>query len=1046
MIIDIAPNFERPGVVCGFVLSWSPAAPTIPKLSSGVLFAQGTMYRPAAGNINIPAPPTNSQSWLCYSSSTGFYWRSTPTVQTAGDAGPIGWLVTHGATIVAASRQQMQVADRAGTVGAVISLGPVVPADDSTVTAGSTIPGTPDNWLVNPGFELDLAGWTASGVTIQVGGAFTGTKCAVIAANGQVSQTELAGVRPGDQMTAEAYIKSGAGASCGIQLVLRFYDSAGNALAGTDRIASTQPAISTWTKIYVSGAVPAGASSCGFVVVAGSGSGSWFVDAALLYRSISIGSGLAYDEYGGVKLIHRNYDGNGLLNPQFIDGFQTWDFSHAGAAVPDATDGMVPGGICVNIPGTDEYFMSAWFSGTSLEATAPTIGNKLGVTFECYVKAIGNPDSTVAIELVQCQNFALGTEANPLTDYYVNDARFASGGMVQAGCSATAAQAGSDWKLIGGQSILGATNLNKTPRWVVMIHVFGGTGTGHWLIDGIRAVVRRFWAIGGTKYHYDVGVGGEYLAVEAGSGLTVTDGQVNLGTTTPDNWVMNPGFEDGFAHWTPDASATIVESGSYTGAKCARLPGVSTLLLSEQYAIRPGDQIAAEVYLKADVGCNTTGTLTLYWYNAARNSIESPVTASLAYGGAAAWTKVSLTGTAPAGASWCAVAIMPTGGTGAGAWLIDNVVCRRVPPAGSGLTTGSDGTLQVRIATSSGLAINAGGAVQVQIDSSKAMAFDAQGRLVINIDSNDFQFVGNYLKQNKIDLSKAVNFDTSEFQGGAGITFSQKAVNAEKMTLGSWLRVGYAGANPKPGQIIVYGAGETMVGWIGQNGTYFGGAFKQLYVAYSGSDPSTAKLIADSSGNLSIKDASITITSSNGTLSIDSTNGLRYTSGSYISMSLGYGFIAYVDTYSNVHAEFGAQGMTVTQSGYATAGYGATSCGCPGGYGNFASLRIGNMQVVDSSRNATVNSLIVNTATVVSAGAVGPSYCVVGDAVSGTAVRHAMRRINSYTKPASSDIGPYELVTFWDRDNVLGDGGGFYLLAKLDSGTNIFKWKALGSI
>jgi hypothetical protein len=298
---------------------------------------------------------------------------------------------------------------------------------------------------------------------------------------------------------------------------------------------------------------------------------------------------------------------------------------------------------------------------------------------------------------------------------------------------------------------------------------------------------------------------------------------------------------------------------------------------------------------------------------------------------------------------------MPTGGTGAGAWLIDNVVCRRVPPAGSGLTTGSDGTLQVSVDTASGLAISGSGVVQVKMDPSKAMAFDAQGRLVVNIDSTDFQFVSNYLAMKRIDLAKAANFDSTMFQLAPGTNvFTQKAINAEMMTLGQWLRVG--GGSDMPGQVQVCGSGGVMVGWIGQNGIYYGGGFKQLYVAYTGNDVSTAKLIADSSGNLSIKDASISIVRAGiGTITIDPLGGFRYGSGN-----------TYCDiTPTQISMQLGSPGLALNVTSYGgqinlidSSGIGVVELSC--GSTNFirvngevraSSLKIGGMTVIDSSRN-----------------------------------------------------------------------------------------------
>ena len=52
------------------------------------------------------------------------------------------------------------------------------------------------------------------------------------------------------------------------------------------------------------------------------------------------------------------------------------------------------------------------------------------------------------------------------------------------------------------------------------------------------------------------------------------------------------------------------------------------------------------------------------------------------------------------------------------------------------------------------------------------------------------------------------------------------------------------------GQVGVFDALNSLIGWIGQQGTYYGAWFKQLYVG--GNDPTNAPLTVDSSGYLNI--------------------------------------------------------------------------------------------------------------------------------------------------------------------------------------------------
>jgi len=127
-VVYAAPNFERTGVVAGFVLSrdgyFELLGMRIPAISRGVLFAQGAMYRPAVAPT-LPEADANQQSWLYYNSSTGFYWADTMTPATAGDAF-LGWIVCDADTVIGFSRQEIEVPAPEGNV-TVIGLGAVLP-------------------------------------------------------------------------------------------------------------------------------------------------------------------------------------------------------------------------------------------------------------------------------------------------------------------------------------------------------------------------------------------------------------------------------------------------------------------------------------------------------------------------------------------------------------------------------------------------------------------------------------------------------------------------------------------------------------------------------------------------------------------------------------------------------------------------------------------------------------------------------------------------------------------------------------------------------
>ncbi len=108
-----------------------------PAITIGVLFAQGTMYAPSVTPI-LPAAPANAHSWLFYNSSTGFYWHSTSSPVTAGDAA-LGWIVTNASGIVAISNQ-MVTAPSSSTAQTVIPLGSIQPTGPGTGGGSGTGP------------------------------------------------------------------------------------------------------------------------------------------------------------------------------------------------------------------------------------------------------------------------------------------------------------------------------------------------------------------------------------------------------------------------------------------------------------------------------------------------------------------------------------------------------------------------------------------------------------------------------------------------------------------------------------------------------------------------------------------------------------------------------------------------------------------------------------------------------------------------------------------------------------------------------------------
>jgi hypothetical protein len=135
--VSAAPCIERTGVVAGFVMSRSAYNAILgllkPDISLGVLFAQGTMYRPDAAP-SLPWAAANQQSWLFYNTVSGFYWFSLPTPANQGDAF-LGWIVTTSTDVIAISNQQIAVPDAQQST-TVIQLAPVQPIGGSAGSGG----------------------------------------------------------------------------------------------------------------------------------------------------------------------------------------------------------------------------------------------------------------------------------------------------------------------------------------------------------------------------------------------------------------------------------------------------------------------------------------------------------------------------------------------------------------------------------------------------------------------------------------------------------------------------------------------------------------------------------------------------------------------------------------------------------------------------------------------------------------------------------------------------------------------------------------------
>jgi len=103
------------GVVSGFTLATS--ATLTPGLTGGVLYAQGMRWAPTAPSA--PAAPASSTSYFWWNSVTGFYFNTTGTAASPGDAflGTVTTDATHVLAVTGATKIYGRLAVSAAAAG-----------------------------------------------------------------------------------------------------------------------------------------------------------------------------------------------------------------------------------------------------------------------------------------------------------------------------------------------------------------------------------------------------------------------------------------------------------------------------------------------------------------------------------------------------------------------------------------------------------------------------------------------------------------------------------------------------------------------------------------------------------------------------------------------------------------------------------------------------------------------------------------------------------------------------------------------------------------
>lgn len=411
-----------------------------------------------------------------------------------------------------------------------------------------------------------------------------------------------------------------------------------------------------------------------------------------------------------------------------------------------------------------------------------------------------------------------------------------------------------------------------------------------------------------------------------GDGLVIdSDGATTLGTENFVAGVMNPSFEKGLDLWSPGTGTTIETADSYTGSNSLKIPvgGTDSYNFSSHVQCRPGDQFYAEAWVKKASADADFQLKVLYLDSDKSTPVEYQTLDTVST--AASWTKSSGVSTAPANASWARLVLfVPSGSTGY--WLIDNVkltsqIFSDQLPEGviNALNKFDSGIRPVAIVAS--------------LPSLPDADYPVGCTVVLTTDGYVYRNVaGSWSKT--VSAKSLTEFNTTEFEIDATQGFRQKQVNAEKVLIGTTLKVG-GGASPRVGQMAAYDGSDVMVFWAGTNGGYYGAWGKKFYAG--GTSPADAPLYVSSGGNVVLATASgyqptITIiTAGGGTLNIatDASYPIQLTdSTGYRVTQVGYTqFYTYDNRYGYTYASLTLGHMTLQYGTYSKYSYADVASG-----------------------------------------------------------------------------------------------------------------------
>jgi hypothetical protein len=145
-----------------------------------------------------------------------------------------------------------------------------------------------------------------------------------------------------------------------------------------------------------------------------------------------------------------------------------------------------------------------------------------------------------------------------------------------------------------------------------------------------------------------------------GPGFTVTDAAVKISSDDPSQMLGNAGFEDILADGTVAVWAApygvIDTAEKLTGQQSLKIAGDGGATLSKntthpKISCREERSYRFKAWVKRDASGDGTAYVQLYWYDGAGAPISFSQSSSI-YTPTTDWTEVTLTATAPAGASW----------------------------------------------------------------------------------------------------------------------------------------------------------------------------------------------------------------------------------------------------------------------------------------------------------------------------------------------------------------------------------------------------------